>query len=98
MVADKFSIGGKEKKEGKFSLKTFQYKERAMLYAFSDGIYHQIGGPKGSKLQKSNFIDFLKSIQETSVDEQERLLHIHHNAWKGKTEQTDDIIVVGIQV
>lgn len=98
LKADKFSIGGKEKKDGQFSLTKFEIKGKAAIYAFSDGIYHQIGGLSNTKLQKSNFMEFLKSIHKSPAAEQEKLLDTHHKAWKGNNEQTDDIIVMGLQI
>jgi serine phosphatase RsbU (regulator of sigma subunit) len=68
------------------------------LYLFTDGYSDQFGGEKNRKLTKAKFKNLLISIASKDMKEQrEELLNFHVN-YKGKEEQTDDILVIGVRV
>ncbi|MEI6524285.1 MAG: SpoIIE family protein phosphatase [Bacteroidota bacterium] len=68
------------------------------LYLFTDGYSDQFGGEKNRKLTKAKFKNLLISIASKDMKEQrEELLNFHIN-YKGKEEQTDDILVIGVRV
>jgi sigma-B regulation protein RsbU (phosphoserine phosphatase) len=68
------------------------------IYLFTDGYADQFGGPNGKKFKYKKFQDLLIEIQDNSMEEQKHILNYHFEQWKGKLEQVDDILVIGIRV
>ncbi|MBI5220008.1 MAG: SpoIIE family protein phosphatase [Bacteroidia bacterium] len=68
------------------------------LYIFSDGFEDQFGGEKRKKFLSKRFKESLLQIAHLHMPEQrEKLNNIFEN-WKGKTEQIDDVTVLGIKI
>jgi serine phosphatase RsbU (regulator of sigma subunit) len=67
------------------------------LYLFTDGFADQFGGELGKKLLSKRFRDYLISIRDEPMDQQEKLLDNFFEKWKGSREQVDDVLVVGIR-
>jgi serine phosphatase RsbU (regulator of sigma subunit) len=65
---------------------------------FTDGFADQFGGPDGKKLKYKKFQEYLISITELSMQEQKNFLKSKFEEWRGSTEQTDDVCVVGIKI
>ncbi len=68
------------------------------LYLFTDGFVDQFGGENTKKLNRKNFKELLKIAAEMPIAEQEAFLEYSLNNWKQETEQTDDVLVIGIKV
>jgi serine phosphatase RsbU (regulator of sigma subunit) len=69
-----------------------------MLYLSSDGYTDQFGGPSDKCFKSLNFINLLLSIQNENLREQKSILAYNFNLWKGETEQTDDVTILGIKL
>lgn len=67
------------------------------LYIFSDGLADQFGGPKNKKFGVKRFKETILLAQDKSMYEQKTLLEQKLDEWKGKKEQIDDILVIGIK-
>jgi CheY-like chemotaxis protein len=87
------SCGSHELSENPFEIHTREFHEKDRIYFFSDGITDQFGGPQDKKLSKHKFFDFLHSISDRSMFEQEMELNYFFYKWKGYQEQTDDVTV-----
>lgn len=72
--------------------------EGDMVYLFSDGYADQFGGPQGKKFKYKQLEDALIEISEDPLDVQKEILTKKFNNWKGKEEQVDDVLVIGIRV
>jgi len=68
------------------------------IYTFTDGYIDQFGGPKGKKFKHQQYKSILLSIQQHRMTEQSHLLNQTFRNWQGKTEQTDDVCVIGIEI
>lgn len=68
------------------------------IYLFSDGFVDQFGGPKGKKYKSKPFKSFLLSISEKPMGEQKSLLDDEFEAWKGDSEQIDDVCILGVKI
>ena len=77
---------------------TFDLKEGTMFYLFSDGFQDQFGGDQDKKYLKSRFRRFLLSISHFPCSKQKDLLTKEFEDWKGLNPQTDDVLVIGVQV
>lgn len=78
------------------------YKLGDTLYMFSDGYSDQFGGVSNKKYKYSNFKKYLRTISKQKMEHQKNALETELEGWqnalKSKSEQTDDITVVGIQL
>lgn len=97
LTADRKSIG-ESLKQGRYNNKIFHVKAGDMVYGFSDGYKDQFGGDKNKKFGSRNFIDLLLTIHWLPADQQKDILKARLEMWKGKMEQTDDVLVIGIKI
>ncbi|HXP52001.1 MAG TPA: SpoIIE family protein phosphatase [Bacteroidia bacterium] len=74
-----------------------QMEKGDVIYMFSDGFEDQFGGEKGKKYKSSRFREFLQSIHANEMPKQKILLEKEFSEWKGKHEQLDDVLVIGIR-
>ena len=81
-----------------FTNHTIELEQGDALYIFSDGFSDQIGGTEQKRFGKKHMKDLLISIQAKTMVEQEQILTESFESWKGKSEQTDDVLVMGIRV
>jgi serine phosphatase RsbU (regulator of sigma subunit) len=70
----------------------------AMVYAFTDGIVDQMGGPKGRKLLPKGLREWLLSLWSQPVAEQAESLTALFETWRGERPQMDDVTIVGVRV
>lgn len=73
-------------------------KKGDTFYIFSDGYADQFGGVDGRKFMTRKLKNNLLAMQHLPMDEQEKELEREFIEWKGKQEQVDDIMVIGIRV
>jgi serine phosphatase RsbU (regulator of sigma subunit) len=96
--ANKFPIGGIELDKPKdFTTHTFSLQQQDTIYVFTDGYADQFGS-NNKKLMTKKFKEVLLSIIDKPMEEQRNYLETFIQEWKGTTEQTDDILVIGIKV
>ena len=67
------------------------------FYIFSDGIIDQFGGGDGKKYLTKRFKDLLAEIKDLPMKEQKELIKKDHDEWRGRYDQVDDILVIGIR-
>jgi PAS domain S-box-containing protein len=77
---------------------TFQLEKDDMLYLFSDGYCDQFGGPNDKKFGQNRFRNLLSSISTFSTGGQNNALEKSLLEWQKNSDQTDDIMVVGIKI
>lgn len=106
ITADKQSIG-KNDKPAPFTCHTFELYKGDSFYLFSDGYADQFGGPKGKKLKYKTLQDFILSMQDRSMPDQEKFLDEKFEEWKNwpspdaspkRIVQIDDVLVIGVKV
>lgn len=81
-----------------FKKHEFEIKKGDCLYLFSDGYRDQTGGKDGNKLMANKFREVLTMISQYPLGKQKKFLVDYLNKWKGKREQVDDILIVGIKI
>jgi len=81
-----------------FTLHTFSLEEVKAVYMYSDGFADQFGGERKRKFNKGNFRKLLFDIAEKPSEKQNLFLETEHKKWKGNNPQTDDILVLGINI
>jgi len=96
--ATKISIGGDRYGEDfTFKNHAIQLQSNDTVYIASDGFADQFNS-EDKKLMTRRFKEILLSIQHLTMPEQEKYLDEFIDKWRGKLEQTDDILVIGIRI
>ncbi len=98
--ADKTPIGGLlfNEKEPKFTLHTIKVNEPITIYLSSDGFQDQFGEVTNKKFMKKAFKEMLQRIHNLPMHLQEQVIKDKFEQWKGKNEQTDDVLVWGLHL
>ncbi len=96
--ADRMPIGIYIKEKESFTNNEIDLKKGDTFYIFSDGYVDQFGGEDGSKFKTKNFKQLLLEIHQKPMAEQREILDKRVDEWRGKWEQVDDIIVLGVRV
>lgn len=81
-----------------FKGETYTLTKNDSFYLFSDGFQDQFGGIKNKKIGIKNFKSLLETNSKLSVLEQEVKIAQEFINWKGKNEQTDDILLIGVKI
>jgi len=95
--ADKQPIGKVDKPQP-FNTHNLNLQKGDTLYLFTDGYADQFGGPKDKKFSYKQLEGLLMENSGKAMEEQKKILDGIFNEWKGRLEQVDDILVIGIRV
>ncbi len=99
LLPDKQPVGYYENKtENPFSSVTFEVKKGDIFYVSSDGFPDQFGGEAGKKFTRKRFREALEASGQAILSVQRDKLDSILEAWKGGTEQTDDICLMGVRI
>jgi len=92
----KNGIGGLTSDDQIFETHRLQLEKGDMLYLFSDGYVDQFGGDCDKKFMSGRFRELLLKIHTMPSIVQEAVLEQTFENWKGKCDQIDDVLVIGI--
>ncbi|MFN3916797.1 MAG: tetratricopeptide repeat protein [Flavobacteriales bacterium] len=95
---DKMPVGKHQKDQEPFILQTIQLQKGDVIYTLTDGFPDQFGGEKGKKYMIKNLKQLFLSIAHLPMSEQEQKLKQEFAAWKGESEQVDDVCVIGMKI
>lgn len=95
---DKVSIGSKVSKSPLFTGQVIDFEKGDTIYLFTDGYADQFGGPGNKKISYPTFKRLLLENSQKSMAEQYEILQAYFDEWKGKGEQIDDVLVMGIRL
>lgn len=95
---DRMPIGQHEGEMKPFAEERIQLRSGDRFYLFSDGLCDQFGGPLGRKLRSAGLKQWLVDTAGLTMDEQEQAISDKFRLWKGKEEQVDDVLLIGVQV
>lgn len=95
----RFSLGAYlDKNEKAFETQKISYHEGDMLYLFSDGYVDQFGGTGRKKFTRNRLTQLFADIASLPDEEQLATLRTTLEEWQGEFPQTDDILVMGLQL
>jgi len=94
---DKMPIGLAPLKEEPFTNKTGSFSDEDMFYLFSDGFPDQFGGSNDKKFRYSQFRGLITGVATLNAAEQKHIIDNTFAAWKGDTQQIDDVMVFGFK-
>ncbi|MCS6822109.1 MAG: tetratricopeptide repeat protein [Microscillaceae bacterium] len=98
---DKKAIGGDKPAQQisePFLQETIQVLPKDVIYLFSDGYADQFGDKPNVKYTLKRFKEQLFSICSQPMNIQKRQLLENLHLWQGEQRQTDDILVIGLQI
>ena len=95
----RFSVGSTlYETEKAYPSTILEYQEGDRLYLFSDGFQDQFGGPRNKKYLRKRFRELLCATGDGGMAAQRATLEAEFKAWRGGEEQTDDVLVIGLQL
>ncbi|NOZ48369.1 MAG: SpoIIE family protein phosphatase [Chlorobi bacterium] len=68
------------------------------IYMFSDGFADQFGGDKDKKFHNSQLKKLIYKNHMLPMNEQKQIFNKVFNEWKGAGSQTDDVLLIGINL
>ncbi|WP_338767078.1 tetratricopeptide repeat protein [Bernardetia sp. ABR2-2B] len=93
------AIGGKTyKKEKQFQTHTLDFQKNDRFFLFSDGYQDQFGGSDNRKFMSRNLIQKIDESSKLSCYDQYPILKDAFFDWKGENKQTDDVILVTVEL
>jgi two-component system, sensor histidine kinase LadS len=96
--ADKMPIGIHVASIVPFTNQTIKIRKGDYFYLFSDGFADQFGGPNGKKFMYKPFQELLMQNHAKPMEQQKEILNDTFERWKGKREQIDDVLVIGLRI
>jgi serine phosphatase RsbU (regulator of sigma subunit) len=96
--ADRMPIGIHPKDQEDFTNTEIQLQKGDNFYIFSDGYTSQFGGEKNNTFKNSRLKEILVKDNNKPMKEQKEILNQKLNEWRGDLSQTDDILVIGINI
>jgi serine phosphatase RsbU (regulator of sigma subunit) len=81
-----------------FTNQEYQLQKGDCLYLCSDGYEDQFGGPKGKKFMIKHLKELFVTISDKPLIEQQKILDLTFENWRGEHEQIDDVTIIGIRI
>jgi ligand-binding sensor domain-containing protein/serine phosphatase RsbU (regulator of sigma subunit) len=95
----KLSIGGLAfETEETFDVTELFLRPGDTIYMFTDGITDQFGGPRDKRYSRLALERLITKIHHTPLHEQHHTISTSIDQWRGKEEQMDDMLLIGIKV
>jgi serine phosphatase RsbU (regulator of sigma subunit)/Tfp pilus assembly protein PilF len=98
LKTDKQPVGVHEGDVKPFTEQRMDLMKGDMIYTLTDGYADQFGGAKGKKFKYSRLKELLMANAGRTVDEQKAALEETFSQWKGRFQQIDDVLIIGIRV
>lgn len=95
---DKMPVGKHERDSTSFTQHTIDLQKDDVVYALTDGMPDQFGGPRGRKFMYKQLKELLINISDLSMTEQKIMLSNAFAEWKQDLEQVDDVCLIGVRI
>ena len=95
---DRMPIGHMDQGERPFKQEEIDLLSGDRLFLFSDGLQDQFGGPHGKRLRSSGLKAWLEETAALDIEEQGQAVSDRFRMWKGREDQVDDVLLIGIAV
>ena len=95
---DRISIGNDGYKDKTFADVEINVNKGDKIYLFTDGFQDQMSEKTDKKYMSKKFRRFLESIgKKHDIHDQSSVIEQEFNSWKGSAEQTDDVLIIGLE-
>lgn len=95
---DKMTLGVAPLQEASFTNNSIKIKPGDSFYLFSDGFADQFGEVTDKKFKYKHFKRIIHSFEEFPMSQQKQHLESTFNDWKGRSQQVDDVLVIGFKL
>jgi DNA-binding response OmpR family regulator len=95
---DRMPVGKHPNDSFGFTNHQMNLMEGDRIYLLSDGYVSQFGGKENKTFKFSKFNILLSEIQKYTMCEQVKVLEETFENWRGKNEQADDVLVMGLEI
>ncbi|EAY29245.1 SpoIIE family protein phosphatase [Microscilla marina] len=98
---DKHPVGkGLYNAKNPLTMNLIEFEKGDVLYLLTNGFQNQLGGNNGhnKKFMLLRIKDLLVEINSQPLEEQKQRLENELEKWRGQNEQTDDILMLGVQL
>jgi len=95
---DRMPVGIHAMSSTLFTSHTLKLNRGDSIYLFSDGYIDQFGGEHRKKYGSTRLKALLKELQQNIMHDQKETLEKEFDTWKGKQEQIDDVLMIGIKL
>lgn len=93
----RYPIGLYHDVQKQFTTEKIEFQKGDHFFMLSDGILDQFGGEKDKKFTKKRFMEGISKGQG-NISEIQYIAETEFINWKGIKEQTDDVLVIGIEI
>ncbi|MBB6459060.1 SpoIIE family protein phosphatase [Flammeovirga kamogawensis] len=98
-AGSKSTIGYNSKTARKdFNSTLIHYQGGDRIYLTSDGFQDQFGGATDTKFMQKRFVETLNKTINYPMAKQQKVLDAVFDKWKGTNTQTDDVLVIGVEL
>ena len=94
----KMSVGGQVHLIQQYDLHKIQLQKGDTVVLSTDGYADQFGGEKEKKMTSKAFRTLLTQNYQLEAKELKQVIENNYNTWKGKYDQTDDVLVFILKV
>jgi serine phosphatase RsbU (regulator of sigma subunit) len=95
---DKMTIGVAAVKEASFTNNFIETQQGDSFYLFSDGFADQFGEMSDKKFKHKHLKRIIHSFEHLPMSQQKVKLEQAFNEWKGKSQQVDDVLIIGFKL
>jgi len=95
--SSRYSLGGSEVDSKEFKTERISYNAGDNFFLATDGFQDQFN-ENGKKYMKGNFKGLLEKISVESTERQKNILEREFGEWKGNEPQTDDVLIIGLNL
>jgi len=95
---DRMPVGIYEEEMTPFSNQEIPFREKDIIYLFTDGYVDQIGGLDRKTFKTVRFKKLLEEIRLRPMKEQQSILREEIEIWRAGREQIDDILILGVEL
>ena len=95
---DRMPVGKHDRDSIPFTTHAIDLQTGDMIFALTDGVPDQFGGPKGKKFTYRKLKELLLSNSSKPMAEQKQALQKSVDVWKRELEQVDDMLLIGIKL
>ncbi len=95
---DRMPVGKHDRDSIPFTTHAIDLQSEDMIFALTDGVPDQFGGPKGKKFTYRKLKELLLSNSSKPMAEQKQALQKSVDVWKRELEQVDDMLLIGIKL
>jgi phosphoserine phosphatase RsbU/P len=95
---DRMPIGIHLGEDRSFTNKIIALQKNDILYTSTDGYRDQFGGSDNKKMKLFEFKKVLLEISKYPIEQQNEILEQYFVSWKGKNDQIDDVLIIGIKI